>query len=409
MTTTGDRTGARTGAERVLVLDANRNCSLSFARSLHDRGVKVTAGGRSRVSRAGLSGATHRTYVYPDPIQQPTRFVDHLVGFLDRTDHAAVVPMTDPTTSILSKHRDEIEGTGTVPGVEDWETFVAANDKAELAELAADLSVPAPDTYVPDSFDDVVDRAEAFSYPVLVKPRLTSVAEADGGYREIRISNTNYADSPGELVSTYRSFLKAQGDSRQRLPIVQEVVPGTTMATAALADGGEVLAYFQEERLRTYPVDGGVGALRAGVREPAMCRYATTIIEALGWTGPIYVEFMKLPDGSFRLIEVNGRYWGSLALAVNSGVDFPWLHYRQLRGHTPTHDGNYRTDVKQRRLFYRDVNWLRTKLARGEYGAVYPFLAAFVDSREEVLRADDPLPLAGVAWDTAKQLAETYR
>ena len=333
-------------AERVLVLDANRNCSLSFARSLHGRGMKVTAGGQSRVSRAGLSRATHRTFVYPDPIQQTTRFVDHLVDFLDRTDHAAVIPMTDPTTSILSKHRDEIEGTGTVPGVEGWETFVAANDKAKLAELTEGLSVPVPDTYVPDSFDDVVDRAEDLSYPVLIKPRLTSVAEEGGGYREIRISSTNYADSPSELVSTYRSFLKAHGDSRQQPPIVQEVVPGTTMATAALADGGEVLAYFQEERLRTYPVD--------------------------------------------------------------SGVDFPWLHYRQLRGLTPTHDGNYRTDFKQRRLFYRDINWLRTKLARGEYRAVYPFLAAFVDSHEEVLRPDDPLPLVGVAWDTAKQLAETY-
>lgn len=395
--------------ERMLVLDANRNCTLSFARSLRRHGVDVTAGGRSRVSRAGLSRATDRDYVYPDPTRDTRRFVDHLVGFLEGNDHAAVVPLTDPTTSVLSRHRDEIAATGATPGVEEWETFLAANDKGELADLATELSVPTPDTFVPESLDDVVERAEGLSYPVLVKPRLTSVADADGGYRESRISSVNYAESPTELVSTYRSLLEADADDRRRPPIVQEVVPGTTMATAALADEGDVVACFQEERLRTYPVDGGVGALRAGVREPEMLRHATRVVDALEWTGPIYVEFMKLPGGSFRLIEVNGRYWGSLALAVNSGVDFPWLHYRQLRGESPAHDGHYRTDFKQRRLFYRDVNWLRTKLSRGEYRAVYPFLADFADSREEVLRPTDPLPLLGVAWDTAKQLAGAHR
>lgn len=358
------------------------------------------------MTRAGLSRATDRVYVYPDPTDGVERFVDHLVGYLERTDHAAVVPMTDPTHSVLARHRREIEATDTEVGAEEWETFVAANDKARIAALAESRSVPIPETHAPESVADVETLAEDLPYPVIVKPRLTSVTDGDGGYREIRISESNYAESPAELVSTYRSFTAALGDAQRRPPIVQEVVPGTTEATSALADGGEVIAYFQEVRLRTYPVDGGVGALRVGVREPTMREYASEIIEALGWTGPIYVEFMKLPDGSYRLIEVNGRYWGSLALAVNSGVDFPWLHYRLLQRDRPTHDGEYRTDLKQRRLFYRDINWLRTKLSRGEYAAVYPFLAAFFDSREAVLHPRDPLPILGVAWDTMKQLAE---
>jgi len=58
------------------------------------------------------------------------------------------------------------------------------------------------------------------------------------------------------------------------------------------------------------------------------------VVDALGWTGPIQVEFMWTPDDEFALIEVNGRYWGSTPLAVASGVDIPAVHYALLTGAT---------------------------------------------------------------------------
>src|SRR3989304_2123387 len=46
------------------------------------------------------------------------------------------------------------------------------------------------------------------------------------------------------------------------------------------------------------------------------------MLAGLGWTGLAMVEFKLAEDGA-RLMEVNGRLWGSLPLAVNSGRDFP--------------------------------------------------------------------------------------
>jgi predicted ATP-grasp superfamily ATP-dependent carboligase len=40
------------------------------------------------------------------------------------------------------------------------------------------------------------------------------------------------------------------------------------------------------------------------------------------------VEFKKdQRDGRFKLMEINPRFWGSLNLAIQSGVDFPYLFY----------------------------------------------------------------------------------
>jgi hypothetical protein len=52
----------------------------------------------------------------------------------------------------------------------------------------------------------------------------------------------------------------------------------------------------------------------------------TRLLDALHWHGAAMVEFKRRPDGRFVFIEVNGRLWGSLALAVAAGATFPrWL------------------------------------------------------------------------------------
>jgi len=138
--------------------------------------------------------------------------------------------------------------------------------------------------------------------------------------------------------------------------------------------------------------------VRVGTREPRMRTYAAQVIDALDWTGPIMVEFMRSTDGEFYLIEVNGRYWGSLPLTINSGVDIPWLHFLQLKGidRRGPAMSEYRTDVYQRNLFWKDIGWLFQKFQRGEYTAIVPFLTAFATTRDEFFSLRDPGPSLGV-------------
>jgi predicted ATP-grasp superfamily ATP-dependent carboligase len=387
--------------KRILVLDGQKNNALVVTRSLSRRGLRVTAGGSSRLMPALISRHSDDTFVYSSPSAHPKRFLDELIKYLWTTDHFAVLPMGDMTQTILAKHKEEVEETGTIVGTEDWETFVAANDKKRLAELGEELSLPAPTTRAPGSLSEVEDLAQRISYPVLLKPRYTTVTNDEGEYYKVRISEENYVRSGDELVPRYRSLVEKHDsfDFEEDPPLVQEIIPGTTTTTCGLANEGELLAFFQEERLRMYPIGGGSSSLRQGVYEPKMLEYAREVVDALEWTGPIYVEFIESDDGEFYLIEVNGRYWGSVGCAIVGGVDVPFLHYLQLRGANPSYDQGYRTGIKQRRLFYTDIQWLIEKFSRGEYEAVGPFLKSFVDSDHDVFAVDDPLPTAAaVAW-----------
>ena len=63
------------------------------------------------------------------------------------------------------------------------------------------------------------------------------------------------------------------------------------------------------------------------------------------------VEFRDDGDGEPWLMEVNGRFWGSLELAVTAGVDFPALWTGLLRGARVRPPTSYQTGVTSRWLW----------------------------------------------------------
>lgn len=381
----------------VLVLDTGGQCGLSVVRSLGKLPVSVTAAERTPRSLGMLSRYSDDLYVYPDPSADSGAFLDHLVSHLERSDYSAVIPADDHTSLLLARHKRELEAAVPIVGVEDWPTFQRAYDKAMLFELIETLEVPAPATYAPTSMAAVTDIAETIDYPAVVKPRSKSHFR-DGECVTTLVTADNYVDSPASLLRTYRQLVEDHDGFERRYPLVQEYVPGTTTTTVALSNEGVVGAYFQEERLRTYPSSGGNSALLASLKEPKMVEHTERVLDGLEWTGPAMVEFKQRPDGTFSIIEVNGRYWGSLPFAINCGVDFPKLHYRQLVGldsSPPAGRGEYRTDIRQRRLLYEDIKWLGENLSDGNLGAVGPFLEAFARTRHTCVSYDDPVPTIG--------------
>ena len=115
--------------------------------------------------------------------------------------------------------------------------------------------------------------------------------------------------------------------------------------------------------------------------------------------------------GRFYLMEVNGRFWGSLQLAIDAGVDFPKLLVAAATGGLPAPALDYRIGVRSR-WWWGDVDHLLARLRSrrsvlpadmemGRLRAVLDFLKLWrPGDRSEVLRLSDPVPFARecVGW-----------
>jgi predicted ATP-grasp superfamily ATP-dependent carboligase len=133
--------------------------------------------------------------------------------------------------------------------------------------------------------------------------------------------------------------------------------------------------------------------------------YSTRLLGAKRWSGVAMVEYkLDSRDHSPKLMEVNGRFWGSLQLAVDSGVDFPFLLYQLATGAELRLPGPYQLGVRTRWLS-GDVDhllsvWLlpRRKLflqpgSPGRLLTFLEFLSAFGPrTRNEVFLVGDRMP-----------------
>jgi predicted ATP-grasp superfamily ATP-dependent carboligase len=73
---------------------------------------------------------------------------------------------------------------------------------------------------------------------------------------------------------------------------------------------------------------------------PELEGIARRFLRAMGYYGLSEIEFMRDDrDGKYKLIEMNARPWGWHTLAINAGVDLPYLLYLDATGHSVRANG----------------------------------------------------------------------
>ena len=73
-------------------------------------------------------------------------------------------------------------------------------------------------------------------------------------------------------------------------------------------------------------------------------------MDHINWHGVAMVEFKVSSDGIPYIMEVNPRFWGSLQLAIDSEVDFPYMLYKLAIGDRVQKVDGYKVGIKNRWL-----------------------------------------------------------
>jgi protein-tyrosine-phosphatase/predicted ATP-grasp superfamily ATP-dependent carboligase len=381
----------------VIVTDGDERSALAATRSLGRKGVPVFVGAEGTSSLAGASRHCRAAFTYPSPWNRPEEFAASVLEHAQRWGARVVFPMTDLAVEILGRAVPRAKGTLLLPTAS-LDQYRALSDKYRLMASAQRLGVPIPDTvFVPDGDIEKV-LAQVGQWPVVVKPG-RSLVKSQGSWKKTSVL---YARDADQLRTLYREVGYLSEPS-----LLQARVVGEGQGVFALFDRGKPAVWFAHRRLRERPPSGGVSVLsesiplRAQLGDPAR-----RILQSVQWHGVAMVEFkVDAASGVPYLMEVNGRFWGSLQLAIDAGVDFPWMLYQlATTGSARPPAAPYELGVRSR-WWLGDLDHLLLRLRKPDAelnlppgspsraAAILSFLRVWdANGRGEVLRLSDPRP-----------------
>jgi predicted ATP-grasp superfamily ATP-dependent carboligase len=206
-----------------------------------------------------------------------------------------------------------------------------ALDKDELSRVAVEAGLGVPDTVDPDALDEAT--------PVVVKARVHARPDVPG--TPPRIDSTVVV---GRTAVRHRiAQIAADGGD----PQVQVFHEGRLTAYAAVRGPDGVVARSLQRAVRIWPPRAGASCRAVTVPlDPTLVRRCDDLLARLGWFGLAELQFQVGADGAHRLIDLNGRFYGSLSLAVAAGANLPAIWADLALGRAPAAPVHARPGVR---------------------------------------------------------------
>ncbi|OEC86680.1 MULTISPECIES: carboxylate--amine ligase [Methanobacterium] len=371
----------------VLVTDAQMRSSLAVIRSLGKKGFNITAGEETRFTTGFFSKYCGKKIIYPNPIKEEEKFVESLLATVKNNDYDILFPVADNCLKPIIENRAEFDKYTKI-ALPDNDTFMKAYDKGNTLKIAIENDIPCPKTYF--SIDELYENQEKLTYPLIIKPRISSGSR---GFKTCHSFN--------DLISNYKELQEEFGAL-----LVQEYIPyGGEMGVYTLFNfESEPRAVTVHQRIRSYPVSGGPSTLRKTIKneisEEAV-KIGFELLKIMKWSGVGMVEFrIDGRDGSLKLMEVNSRFWGSLQLSILSGVDFPYMLYRLFMNGDVEPVLDYKEGIYCRWLLPGDILWFLN--APNKSQNIKKFLKW--DTPDDIISKDDIGPTFGFIVATLRYI-----
>ena len=300
----------------VLVTDGTQRSALAVVRSLGLAGHTVFVCAPRVPSLAGSSQYSFAEAAVANALDAPEQFVSDVSHLIERWRIDTLIPITEASLLALLPERESL---GVLIPWPDAGTFRAISDKKALLATAASLGIAVPRQLVLSS------QAEARALDRRA-PRLSARDQALALRGRARWAARVARRAPRR--QRRRASRRAVGAGRGRVSAsVQQRIVGPGIGIFLLIWDGRLLATFAHRRLREKPPSGGVSVYSESVSADAeLVERSRMLLEHMHWCGVAMVEFKRdASTGTAYLMEVNGRFWGSLQLAIDAGVDFPAL------------------------------------------------------------------------------------
>jgi len=326
----------------AVVVGIDTPIGLTVVRDLGRHGVPVYG-----IARKPEAVGMHSRYLHRGLVRPPTAdgLINQIVALGEELGQACLFVISEGDIALFNHHRGRLGAFKCL--FADTPQLDSVLDKGLTYVAAAKVGIRAPRTAVIERMDQVAPLRTSLRFPIVLKWANPPEASRLLGPFGVTPEKTRYCQTPDELEDYLRRFEPAG-----IYPLIQEYVPGNGLGQFVLMKDGQAHYTFQHTRVHEWPPEGGTSSLCESVpahQHHALMDQSIALLRELGWEGVAMVEYRYDPaTGESALMEINGRFWGSLPLAYHAGASFPYLYYRLFGLGLPIDPQPYRSGVRCR-------------------------------------------------------------
>ena len=355
-------------SNHILVLEGEKPAAYASIRSLHSAGCRVTSASHLKINISRFSKYANKFVACPDIDQDMEGYKNWLLEEIKNGKYLTVFSFSDKTTRLLSENKTTLSAYTHIyqPDINTVDTVL---DKSKTYQLAKSLGMNLPEVH--ETKGKKIDQLAAeLSFPLVLRPKQKNFL-VNGKIKYYKVTSENYFWSRKDLLKKLPKFY-AELDKYD----LMSYIDGVGRGYFTIVDGQKTYGNFAHERMREYPVSGGASSARKSIPFEEIKATSLPLINTLNWSGPIMIEYKYNPKtNKYYLIEVNGRWWGSLPLAIHAGIDFPKLLVGLINKEKITAEDfdNYKIGFTSRLLIPHDLMWFFSCLAHGKFNLLPSF------------------------------------
>jgi predicted ATP-grasp superfamily ATP-dependent carboligase len=369
----------------AVVIGLDSITGLQTARVLWRRGIRVIGVARNPGHPSCGTRACERVVVSDTASEQLIGDVNAIARGLG--EPPVLFPCTDLSVLLVSRNREQLASSCRMvlpePGV-----IELLLDKAAFQTYATQAGLPIAATSVLHDRGDAARAASTLRYPCILKPAVkTATWQARTRAKLFKVADARELLRVYDRCHTWTDLLLAQ-----------EWVDGPDTAhvtcNAYFDASSRPVATFVSQKLRQWPLEGGVGCLSREHRDDVVLEETIRLFQGVGHRGLAYLE-MKHDRQSGRavIIEPNvGRPTGRSAAADVSGVELLYSQYCDALGRTLPTGRPQRYDRSRWIYLRQDCQSAYAQWRNGTLGAVDYLKSIAACRADAVFSWSDPRP-----------------
>lgn len=304
-----------TSKETIILLGTDTPIGLAVIRDLGNAGYRVIGLGKNNqsIGSASVYCDTHFMRETTDNL-----LVKQIIDIANEYKAYALMAISEYDLVMLNTHREALEKYLKIL-TPTTDMLDAVLDKNICLKNAESCGINIPKTLQIKHLDDLQNHD--LKYPVILKWADPNAIMPILSKHHLEFLKTEIILNASELLSAMGRYVPVN-----LYPLIQEYHAGNGLGQIFLMDNGKPLVRFQHKRIHEWPPEGGVSTLCESVpldKHQEIQKLSENLLRKLNWHGIAMVEYRyDMITNTYVFMEINGRFWGSLPLAIQAGMPF---------------------------------------------------------------------------------------